>query len=565
MFSWQPKQRFLPVFRLVLSVWLVLLSACDPAAPVVTPTFTPPVTGSPLPPPQVTISSATRTPSPTFTPFSPVGLKPESLRGAIIQFWHASSGPAGTVMQTLVDEFNTTNEWKMIVVPVKMSDLDGMDERLRSALQAGDPPEIATGYLYQALGWDALQPSEYPRPSEYSRLSEYSRYLVDLNTYVNDPLWGYTAAEQADFYPVFWDHDLADGRRLGVPAQRSAQLLFYNQGWARSLGYVDPPATPEAFQEQACAMARLYRQDADPDNDGAGGWIISTQYAAMYSWLAAFSSQSPLAPFALNSRQSEASTLAASTLANPYRFNTRETRQAFSFLRQLYDQGCAWLPETQYPEAEFAARQGLFAVGSLLDIPHQAQAFREAERTGGFAADAWTVLPFPSPSEHPTFMIYGPSYVLLSSSPERQLAAWVFVKWLLEPQQQARLVQATGAFPLRKSIRDELNSYAKQNPQWAAAAGLLHLAAPEPALQSWGTVRWALSDASTQLFRSYFTIDQVPTLTSYLDAMAVELHQSYIPPTPTGQAAFTATQVLTPTLSSGVSASTAIPSLTPIP
>jgi len=90
-------------------------------------------------------------------------------------------------------------------------------------------------------------------------------------------------------------------------------------------------------------------------------------------------------------------------------------------------------------------------------------------------------------------------------------------------------------------------------PQWAAALELLSRARSEPMFQSWGTVRWALGDASTQLFRSYFTVDQVPTLLAYLERVAADLHIGpemsgvYHTPTTTPTPSPTATRTRQPT------------------
>jgi multiple sugar transport system substrate-binding protein len=536
------KSQWSVFFLLLICVWMVLLPACSS----VTPSPTSEITGitrtetaSPSPRSSPTALPRTRTPTLTATPASQIDLLPGDLKGVIIQYWHFWHGPAGEVMHKLVDEFNTTNQWKMIVVPVEISSLDTMDERVRNVLSegnGGDIPEIVMGYLYQALAWDGLH------------------RLVELDQYVNDPVWGLSAKDQADFFPVFWQSDYSAARRLGIPAQRSAQLLFYNLGWARSLGYLEAPATSAEFQKQACATAQINRQDADSENNSTGGWVISTDYHAMLSWLSAFGSQ-VISP-TLSTRSSGGQ--------SPYHFDSLATQAAFKFLRSLYDQGCAWLLDgpsqggQEYLETAFATRQALFSTGSLLDIPYQMQAFQSAEYQ-----DDWTVIPFPG-ARKSQITVYGPSFNLLPSSPERQLAAWVFLKWLLEPEQQARLVQATGAFPLSQAALGALSSYSKQNPSWAAAVGLLPLAQAEPALQSWSTVRWALSDASTQLFRSYFIIDQVPSLASYLDLTAAELYQSSLPATPAPAPTLTTTGTLTPTLTLSPS-STLVPSLTPIP
>jgi multiple sugar transport system substrate-binding protein/sn-glycerol 3-phosphate transport system substrate-binding protein len=324
--------------------------------------------------------------------------------------------------------------------------------------------------------------------------------IVDLNEYVNDPTWGLTAEEQADFYPVFWEQDVLGGKRLGIPAERSAQVLYYNQTWAEELGFDEPPTTPEEFNRQACAASEANRQDDLPDNDLTGGWMVTTEYAAMTGWMYAFGGE--ITPPG----------------GSGYRFDTPEIEETFQFLRSLFDQGCAWIPESDPPETEFADRSGLFTAGSVAGIPHQSQVFERAENR-----DEWTVLPFPSPQEKPAISVYGPSFEILKSQPERQLAAWVLLKWLTLPENQAQLVQASGSFPVRRSTQEHLDSYAGRYPQWAAAQALIQYAHPEPAFQSWSTVRWAVSDASTQLFRYYFTIDQVSSLIKLLDETAKEL------------------------------------------
>lgn len=549
----QPRGWALPALA-ILTVFSTVLSACNPVVPYPAPETTQPDATLAASPTAAKPTTALKTLAPTITatPTSALNFTPADLRGTIIRYWHTWSGPAGETMQKLVDEFNLSNEWKIIVSSEQVDGLDAMDERVRAVLSAasvgGDSPEIVMGYFYHALSWDQ------------------QRTLVDLDVYVHDPTWGLTAQEQADFYPAFWEHDLmavdgaAAGRRLGIPAQRSAQLLFYNRGWARSLGFLTPPATTTDFNQQACKTADINSKDADPDNDGTGGWIISTDYHAMYTWLSAYSRDVI--------RDGEENPGSVTSGQSPYRFATNETRQALRFLRELYDQRCAWLPANEYPEYEFASRLGLFSVGSLLDIPYQLQAIIESAAATGYQDD-WTVIPFPSPQGKPLITVYGPSYTLLPSSPERQLAAWVFLKWLSQPQQQARLVQVSGGFPLRQSTLAELNAYSKQNPQWAAAVELLSLAQAEPALQSWSVVRWTLSDAGTQLFRSYFTLDQVTSLANYLDLTAAELHQGFLLPAPTQLISLTKTATPTYTMTPFPSATslllTLVPSLTPIP
>ncbi len=160
-------------------------------------------------------------------------------------------------------------------------------------------------------------------------------------------------------------------------------------------------------------------------------------------------------------------------------------------------------------------------MNSVANLPYQAQVNQHAGST-----DRWTVLPFPSPAGAPVISSYGPAFEIFSSTPERQLAAWHFLRWLLSPQNQARLADAAHAFPVRQDALDLMTGDLASLPQWAAAVQAQQYARPEPAAASWKTVRWALGDAATQLFRSYFTIDQVPELVKLLDRTAADLHRN---------------------------------------
>ena len=485
------KRRFFTVFILVILL-LFLLSSCDLAlsrSPKSTPTVDltaqaashPAPTGTPTP-------FTTSTPAPL--PTSPINLQPADLSGLQLSFWHNWSGDSLGVLHGLVDEFNQSNEWGINIQTSYQGNLDELYASAESAFHAGSPPDLLVATLPQAIAWDQT----------YG--------LVNIDAYVNDPVWGMPADEQADFQPVFWQQDLYQGKRLGLPAQRYASLLYYNQSWARQLGFEAPPTTPEGFRQQACAAAQTKRQDEILTNDASGGWIVSTRHPAILGWIYAFDGEIVQPPDKQTARDA-------------YNFATDEVRAAFSFLRDLYDRGCAWLAENDPPEAEFASREGLFATGSLSALPYQAYAFE----TQG-SDDSWAVLPFPSPDGKSAMTVYGPSFVVPESAPERQLAAWLFLRWLLQPENEARLAAATSSFPLRASTLDHMQEYAREHPQWAAAVELLPLARPEPALPSWELVRWAVGDAATQLFRDYFTIERVPDLARLLDQTADDLNVS---------------------------------------
>ena len=162
----------------------------------------------------------------------------------------------------------------------------------------------------------------------------------------------------------------------------------------------------------------------------------------------------------------------------------------------------------------------MYAIGSLSGIPSQEDSFADIS-----SKDEWTVLPFPSPKNEPGIPVYGPAFQILESDPEKQLASWLAIKWFTSPENQARLAEASKMAPVRLTSLEQLDKLTSTYPQWAKSVELLDQANPEPAYKSWRIVRWAVSDAATQLYRSYFTIDQVPALVRLLDRTANDLHQ----------------------------------------
>jgi multiple sugar transport system substrate-binding protein len=418
-----------------------------------------------------------------------------------VQFWHAWSGQTGQALQQLVDDFNARNSYGITVQVAYQGNYNALDDKIQAALASPASfksstralPDVTLGSISQILTWQQAGGD-----------------IVDLNTYVEDPAWGYTPAEQADFYPVFWKQAVVKGVRLGLPAQQTAEVMVYNQTWASALGFSAPPKTPVEFQKQACAATQANNSDAEADNDNTGGWIVSTTPETIYTWLAAFGSQ-VVTPGGMG-----------------YQFNTPASRAAVEYLKRLHDSNCTWQVggETatggygagEYIEAGFATRRALFATSPLGNLPYLADALQRAANH-----DRWGVFAFPSLQGRPTITVYGPSFCMFSDSPEVQLASWIFMKWLSLPANQAKLVAASGTYPLRAATLDFLDDYAAGHPQWAAAVKLLPDALNEPALRSWDTVRWAVGDLGSQIFRYYFTTDRIPASLDLLDETAREL------------------------------------------
>ncbi|MGE5373753.1 MAG: extracellular solute-binding protein, partial [Bacteroidota bacterium] len=398
--------------------------------------------------------------------------------------WHPWFGTEAGLFESQVAKFNTENEWGIVVKPQGKGSYSELYLQTDAALKDRSNPQVVIALPEQAFGWGDK--------------------VVDLNPYVNDPIYGLSTNDVLDFPPVVWDQETLDGKRFGVPAERTARFLLYNQSWARELGFSSPPQTAAEFEQQACAANKALANDADPDNNALGGWIIDTDPMTALSWLMAFG----------GGVQEESG----------YRFLTPGNIAAFKFVKTLQQKGCAWIPSADVPVYErFAARQALFSTASLEELPDQARAFLAAG-----SKDEWTVLPFPG-DKQTAFAPYGSSYIMLDSDGVNRLAAWLFMRWMLSPENQAGWVKSTDLFPLRTSTMNLLAGYAADHPQWAAAVKMLPDGKQSPQLASWRLVRTMLGDGFRDMFDTIrhpdLTEGQVPLILKQMDETAQDLNK----------------------------------------
>jgi multiple sugar transport system substrate-binding protein len=453
-------------------VFTSLLSACSPSSNSTTPGIQQTATEKP---------SAEETATPAV---SQLKVQKGALRGAQVTVWHPWFGAEASLFESQVAEFNQKNEWGIVVSTASKQNFTELYNQTTTALKDASNPQVVIALPEEALGW--------------------KDQVVDLNTYLHDPEYGLSALDISDFANAVWLQDEVAGVRYGLPAQRTARFILYNQSWARELGFAAQPKTAAEFQTQACGAHIALSKDTDKNNDALGGWIIDPNPMTALSWMTAFG----------GSIQKDSG----------YHFLTPENINAFKYLKVLQQNSCAWVPSTDRNIYDrFASRQALFATVSLEELPDQSRAFFTSGNK-----DEWTVLTFPG-DEHQALIVYGSSFVMFKSDDVKQLASWLFMRWMLSPENQARWVQSTGLFPLRSATMSLVSNYAKDHPQWAEAVKLLSSGSITPQLASWRLVRVMLGDGFADMFDTIrhpdLTDGQIPVVLKQMDDTAGELNK----------------------------------------
>ncbi len=408
------------------------------------------------------LKHATLTPNPTVASPIPsaITVDAQALRGIVLEFAHPWGAETARAISQITEEFNRENAWG---IRVQISAAPGSAAMLFEQINAAQPaerPSLVAAPISHLVYWH-----------------ENGNLLVDLTPYEMDPAWGLSPRELDDFFAPIFAQELVNGQRLGFPAERTARIMFYNATWAKELGFDNPPETPAEFQQQVCAAAQANVTDRPWQNDGTGGWIIDRNANTLASWMLAFGAKLPMADM------------------QDYRFESSETSRAFTYLRELFDKNCAWFSRNPQPYEYFATRQSLLYSGDLSEIKIQ-----QFYLTRLASTDAWTVMPFPGENGM-VLPVSGLSYSVMQSAPAEQLAAWLFIRWLALPRNQALMVRSGGTLPLSKSALTELAAYARENPQWNAIVTQMDALRPAPSAANWRLAGGVLEDAAWQLLQ----------------------------------------------------------------
>ncbi len=453
-------KQFRTIFMLAVVLSLVL-AACGPTA---TPTQAPPApTQAPAP-----TAAPTEAPKPSVDP-----------TGQTINFWHVwGTGLPNETMLAIVDDFNASNEWGITVNAVDQGQYNNLEDAFNAAIQSGDLPDLVTGYTNAMANWYAVDS------------------IVDLTPYVNDPFFGLSADELAAYYQGSLDGGKApDGAMFAFPISQSENVLFYNSGWAKELGFDKAPSNYAEFKDQACAATKANTDDSNPDNDGTGGLVLYAGASNVASFV-----------FANGGNMLNAA-------GDGYDFTDQTVVDTADFMKDLWDSKCAFSTES-YPNPEFASRKALFTMSSTAGLPYQIAAF-DAE---GAIKDDWTIIPFPGKDGGQSVDLFGQYVGIANTNPERMMATWIFIKYLTSPEVQAKWIEGSAYYPVRSDALPLLDAYGADNPIWAIGPSFLQYGKAEPAWASWTTVRRDVGDTFNAILQG--TPDQIPALLADLNTTA---------------------------------------------
>ncbi|HEX8968569.1 MAG TPA: ABC transporter substrate-binding protein [Chloroflexota bacterium] len=411
--------------------------------------------------------------TPASQPTTPAAPASASAAPVTITFWHGMNGTEpgtqGGTLQELVNQYRQVAP--NVTVNLDFTPYTGneLEQKVTGAIVAHNTPDLVQGFESDVAAW-------YDAGA-----------IVALDDYVKTTL---TDADLADIQKALLDSGRFpqyQNQLLSFPFNRSIYVVYYNKPELTSAGFPDGPKT---WDDVSAACARIvadmpcYAVQPSPDSFipvvwSRGGEVISADFKT-----ATFNGPEGVAALSFD--------------VDNIKKNVAYVSKGFDWQNDFGARKVAMSPATTIAGDPFIAK----AVGDAFEI--------------GIAA-------IPTAPGKPVRSLFsGTNLAIMKSTPEKQQAAWSFIRWLTDTRQSAYWTIQTTYLPVRKSALNEQNlkDFIARTPRFKVALDLIPTGAPGISVAGWADARTYLQDAVTAA--DSLTVDPKTAL----DTAATKANQS---------------------------------------
>ncbi len=407
------------------SKWLLILIALVALAIAIGACAPPPAAPTAAPQPTTGKITQPEPVKPENPPKTPEQVDAIELTGKNIEvtYWHQRPQDQQDVLQAMFDDFSKTNPYGIKAkAEIAGAAYPDVYNKVNAAIQAGQPPEMSVAYQNQAAFYRA------------------QNAVIDLTPFMNSKKYGLSADDLKDYIQTFLDSDANPqfkGERLGFPIQRSMEVMYYNVDALKLLGYTEPPKDWKTWEEAACKF--------------------SDESKKKYG----FAVRHDASNFASNVFSHGGRILSPDGTA--YVFNSPAAVEATTMLQRMLAKKCAveiQVSERNGEQTRFGNGDILFVFGSNSGLPN----YLDAVNKGGKFKWDIALLPY---TNQPAVNLYGASASVYKTTPEKELAAWLLIKFMGEKAQTTRWATVSGYMPVRQSAKADVIAAYKNNPKWS--------------------------------------------------------------------------------------------------
>ncbi|MEA5032265.1 MAG: ABC transporter substrate-binding protein [Sphaerochaeta sp.] len=350
-------------------------------------------------------------------------------------------GPLTKLIDQLSLDYQAVNP-NVTVKPVYTGNYDDTVVKIQTAIQGKNPPDFFINLATQRFSM--------------------------ASTGVAIPLDGFIAADGAqgkayieDFLPGFMEDSFVDGKIYSIPFQRSTMVMFYNKDAFKEVG-LDPNKPPTTWAELVDYATKLTKRDAAGNVERYGVGLALNSGSAQWGFTG-FALQNSIGGKNLMSEDGK----------KAY-FDTPENVEALQFWLDLQNK----YKVMQGGIVQWTDLPTQFLGGKVAMIYHTTGNLTNISNNAKFAFGT-AFLPGNKQLGAPTGG--GNFYISAGISPERQKAAWEFIKFATSPERLAQWNIDTGYVAPRASSFDTqlMKDYWARMPQAKVAFEQIPYAKPE--------------------------------------------------------------------------------------
>src|SRR5438874_3848359 len=389
-----------------------------------------------------------------------------SLSGPVsITLWHALSGPQQVALDAMVKKFNDNNGKGITVTALNQGNYTQLYQKTLGAIQAGALPDLA--HAYESFVADYMK----------------ADVVVDLGPYKDSATNGLTKASQDDIYKGYYDTNTFPqygNRLLSWPFTKSLAVMYVNNDVLKEIGK-PIPKTWDEFEATATAATK---------KDSSGK---VTRYGFAFNTDASYFNAQ------VYSRGGSLMAADNKTVA----WNGKEGLAVLQMYDRMNKNGSGYSPKGFDYQNDLPGGKLLFYFSTTSSIPFLKDI---ADKTGA----KWSIANLPqTDTAKPKTVQFGANVAIFKSTAEKQLASWLFIKWMGETDHSAPFAATSYYMPVRKSAADAqiLKDYWAKVPQGRQGFDLIQYSSPEPNVRGQQDVRNVVTDMMTSVLTAKATPD----------------------------------------------------------
>lgn len=354
-----------------------------------------------------------------------------------VVFWYSLSGKIAEATRALVTEFNKQSK-TIEVDAIYQGSYDDSMNKLRTLILTKAPAKA--------------------RPHIVQVYDIGTKFMIDTKAIV--PVQTHIDRDKFDlssFEPGILAYYTIDGKLNSMPFNISTPLLYYNKDAFRKAG-LDPDKPPRTFDEVVEYARKLTVKDK------SGNVTMHGMSIAIYGWFfEQFLATSNL--LYANNGNGRDGFATATAFANP------DASAILDWWEGMVREGISLNlgKGTTNTQKAFATGQVAMTLDSTAVLNTILTGVNNQFEVGtGY-------LPRPAKSKGGVVPGGGTLWMMAGHNSAEEAAAWEFIKWCVEPKQQAWWHMNTGYFPVTRKAYDvpELKDHQKKYPQFATAINQL--------------------------------------------------------------------------------------------